>query len=190
MSSDFARLLANLIRFGTVKSVTTTPARACIEVGGLLTKPRPWVSVRAGKSVRQWSPPSVGEQVIFVSPNGDLSAGVAICGIFSDAHPIPEGATADNVLIAFGDGAVFLYDLVTHVLRGTLPEGGRVEVEAPGGFLFKGNARVEGDLDVTGKAHATGKVTSDDDVLAGAISLKNHPHEKTQPGTGVSGKPI
>lgn len=190
MSSDLARLLANLIRFGTVKSVTMRPPRACIEVGGLLTKPRPWVSLRAGKSVRHWSPPSVGEQVLFLSPNGDLSAGTPICGIFSDANPPPDEATADNVLIAFGDGAVLLYDLVAHVLRGTLPEGGRVEVTAPGGFALKGNVSVDGDLDVTGKSHAAGKVTSDDDVVGAGISLKGHKHDKTQPGSGMSGTPV
>jgi phage baseplate assembly protein V len=196
MSSDFARILANLIRFGTVKAVTTKPARVRVQVGGLLTAPLPWFSVRAAtKKVRHWSPPAVGEQVIVFSPNGDPASGVALAGIYSDANPPPEGATEDNVIVAFGDGAVLLYDLVAHVLRGTLPDGGRVEVAAPGGFLLTGDTVVDGNLtvtknvDVDGDTHVAGTVTGDTDVLAAGISGKGHTHAGVTAGAAKTAPP-
>jgi phage baseplate assembly protein V len=195
MSEDLARRLANLIRFGTVDSVTIAPPRVRVKVGGLLTTPRPWVSLGSGKGLRRWSPPSPGEQVVYFSPNGDLSAGIAVCGIPSNLLPPPDGATADNFIFLFGDGAVLLYDIATHVLRGTLPEGGRVEVTAPGGFLFKGDSRFEGnmkvtgDTDVDGASHTAGKITSDVDVVAGSISLVNHKTKGVTRGSALSDGP-
>jgi phage baseplate assembly protein V len=186
--------LVNLIRYGTVQSVDIDRARVTVAVGGLTTKPIPWIAARAG-AVRTWSPPSRGEQVLVLSPGGNLGAGVALTGIFYDQCAKPADGTADNVLLAFGDGAVLLYDHVAHLLKGTLPAGGHVELTAPGGF------RLVGDIDIDGKLHVTQAVTcdatvraaqditSDADVKAGDISLRNHPHDKVQPGSGVSGKP-
>jgi phage baseplate assembly protein V len=192
MSSDLARALANLIRFGTVKQVTVKPARVRVQVGGLLTAPLPWFTVRASTAkVRHWSPPAVGEQVLVFSPNGDPASGVALCGIPSNANPVPDGATEDNVMMVFGDGAVFLYDLAAHVLRGTLPAGGRVEMTAPGGFLLTGDTVIDGALTVNknvemkADAHAAGTITGDTDVIAAGISGKSHVH----PETGAITKP-
>jgi phage baseplate assembly protein V len=195
MSEDLARRLANLIRFGTVDSVTTSPARVVCKVGGLLTRPVRWVSVRAGSKTRSWSPPSPGEQVLLLAPNGDTTGAVALTGLFSDANPPPEGANDDNVIIAFGDGAVLLYDLAKHLLSGMLPAGGRVEVAAPGGFLFTGDTAIDGNLSVTknvdidGTAHAKDTITSDTDVVGGGISLKNHTHPGVQAGGAKTGAP-
>ena len=130
-----------------------------------------------------------------LAPGGNLGAAVALTGIFYDAHPIPADGTADNVLLAFGDGAVLLYDHVAHVLRGTLPAGGRIEFAAPAGFRLVGNVDVDGALHVTQAAtfdqtiHASHDVISGADVKAGDISLRNHPHDQVQPGPGLTGKP-
>jgi phage baseplate assembly protein V len=193
MSDDTPRQLANLIRFGTVQTVAGK--RVQVKIGGLLTRPLPWVSPRAGKT-KSWSPPDIGEQVVVLSPNGDLGTGVVLGGIFCDAHDIPEEANANTVVVAFGDGAVLLYDQAAHLLKGTLPATGRVEITAPGGFSFTGDMVINGQLSVSKAAtfeqtvHASQAITSDTDVRAGDISLKNHPHDKVQPGSGISGKPM
>jgi hypothetical protein len=55
---------------------------------------------------------------------------------------------------------------------------------------------IDGELSVSHAAtfeqaiHASGTITSDIDVKAGDISLKNHPHGNVQPGSGLSGKPM
>jgi phage baseplate assembly protein V len=193
MSDDILRQLANLIRFGTVQSVAGKHIR--VQIGGLLTRPIRWVSARAGKTA-SWSPPDLGEQVMVLSPNGDIGAAVAIGGIFCDANDIPEAATADTVLIAFRDGAVLLYDQGIHLLKGTLPDGGRVEITAPAGFKFSGNVDIDGTFKVSQAAtfeqtlHAKQDITSDADVKAGTISLTNHPHGLVKGGTDTSGKPL
>lgn len=186
--------LVNLIRYGTVQSVDTSRARVTVAVGGLTTKPIPWLAPRAG-AARTWSPPSPGEQVLVLSPGGNLGAAVALTGIFYDRYAKPIEGTPDNVLIAFGDGAVLLYDQAAHLLKGTLPEGGRVELTAPGGFHLVGDMDIDGAFHVTQAAtfdatlHTTQDITSDTDVKAGEISLRSHPHDQVQSGSGMSGKP-
>lgn len=186
--------LVNLIRYGTVATVDAVAARIVVSVGGLTTKPIPWLAPRAG-ATRTWSPPSPGEQVLVLSPGGNLGAAVALTGIFYDAFAKPDEATADNLVIAFGDGAVLLYDQVSHVLKGALPAGGRVELTAPGGFHLVGDVDIDGALHVTQAVtfdvtlHTAQDITSDADVKAGDISLRNHPHDKVQSGPYLSGKP-
>ena len=193
MSDDILRKLANLIRFGTVQAVAGK--RVQVKIGGLLTRPIAWVSTRAGQT-KSWSPPDIGEQVMVLSPNGDLGAGVALGGIFCDANDLPDGANADTVLMAFRDGAVLLYDQAAHLLKGTLPDGGRVEIIAPAGFKFLGSVDIDGALNVSHAAtfkqtvHASEDITSDADVKAGSISLTNHPHSLVKAGTDTSGKPL
>lgn len=193
MSDDILRKLANLIRFGTVQAVAGK--RVQVKIGGLLTRPIAWVSTRAGKT-KSWLPPDIGEQVVVLSPNGDLGAGVAIGGIFCDAYDVPNEANADTVLMAFRDGALLLYDQAAHLLKATLPAGGRVEVSAPGGFTFTGKVDIDGELSVSKSAtfkqtlHASQDITSDADVKAGDISLTNHPHGLVKSGTDMSGKPL
>ena len=193
MSDDILRQLANLIRFGTVHTVAGK--RVQVKVGGLLTRPIPWITPRAGKTT-SWSPPDIGEQVMVVSPNGDLGAAVAIGGLFCDAYDVPPEANGDTVVMAFRDGAVVLYDQAAHVLKAALPADGRVAVTAPGGMTFTGNVTIDGQLSVAQAAtfqqtvHANQDITSNTDVKAGSISLTNHPHDKVQPGSGVSGKPL
>lgn len=186
--------LFNLIRYGTVATVDVAAARVVVSVGSLTSKPIPWLAPRAG-AARTWSPPSPGEQVLVLSPGGNLGAAVALTGIFYDAHPIPADGTADNVLLAFGDGAVLLYDHATHLLKATLPADGRVELTAPGGFRLVGDVGIDGALHVTQAAtfdqtlHASQDITSDADVKAGDISLRQHLHDQVQPGPGLTGRP-
>lgn len=141
MRDDTPLNLINLIRFGTVLSVDADSARAVVRVGDLPTKPLPWLSARAGAS-RTWSPPTVGEQVLVLSPNGNLSAGVVLTGIYSSHYPRPDQATADNVLISFSDGATLLYDQAAHQLKAALPAGGTVDITAPAGVTVHGSLTV------------------------------------------------
>jgi len=186
--------LVNFIRYGTIRSVDVSHARVTVAVGDLTTRPIPWITPRAG-ATRTWSPPSPGEQVIVLSPGGNLGAAIALTGIFYDRYTKPAEGTADNVLLAFGDGAVLLYDHVAHLLKGTLPAGGRVELTAPDGFRLVGDVDVDGALHVTQAAtfdqtlYASQDITSDADIKAGDISLRQHPHDQVQPGPGRTGKP-
>lgn len=194
MSDDILRLLANLIRYGTIDAVDVDACRATVRMGDLLSKPLPWINVRAGNT-STWSPPSPGEQVLVFSPGGVTAAGVILAGIYSNANPKPADAGASNHVAQFSDGTTVIYDHAAHRLHIKLASG-TVEVEAPGGITFKGDVDIAGKLHVS-KAVATddtlkaaGDITSDGDVLAGGISLKTHKHPGVMSGTTVTGAPV
>lgn len=179
---------STLIRIGTIASIDLARARCTVRYGnpdedggGAETPPIRWLTGRAGKT-RIWSPPSIGEQVVLLAPDGQFAAAVAITGLVQDSFP-PAGTDATEV-VEFEDGARISYDPKSHVLSAKLPDGGTATIEAPAGLLIKGPVTIEGDVSITGTANVS------EDVVANGISLKGHTHEKVQPGSGVSGKPV
>ncbi|WP_454255184.1 phage baseplate assembly protein V [Pseudomonas sp. Marseille-Q8238] len=126
--ATLTRLLENLIRFGTIHAVQMKPPRVQVKTGNLTTGWLPWLAVRAGTS-KEWCPPTVGEQVILLSPSGQTANGIALTGIYSDANPA-NGDRADLHRHTYPDGAVIEYDSAANVLRATLP--GAAEISAQG----------------------------------------------------------
>ena len=179
---DIQRLIGDVVRLGTITTVDHAKARCTVTVGDLSTGPIPWLTAAAGDTA-DWSPPSVGEQVILLCPEGDIACGVALRGLYSNSNAAPSSSETIK-LTRFADGAILSYDTDTHELRATLPAGGKATVEAPGGTTWIGPMTIRGLLTVEDEIKATG------DVVAGDVSLQNHFHDKTQPGTGVSGKPV
>ena len=53
-----------------------------------------------------------------------------------------------------------------------------------------GNNTVGGSQLVQGSSHSSGQFSTEADVTAGNISLKNHKTSGVQPGSGTSGGPI
>jgi len=173
-SAALPNLLGDLAREGVVESVDLAAGTARVRLGDLVTGDIPWLSGRAGKT-RIASPPSVGEQVLVISPEGRTASAIIVGSLSSDAHPHPvdDGSTA----IVFEDGATIGYDPTSHALAIRLPAGATIAVDARGGTKWIGDSDV------------TGKVTASDDVVGAGKSLKDHMHVAVQPGQGVSGKP-
>ena len=132
-------------------------------------------SGRAGR-VRIWSPPSVGEQCLLLCAVGGSNAGFVLPALYCDAFP-PPPASADVVAVTFADASTLSYDMAAHHLAVTL-SGGSASLAVPGGLT------IEGDVTVTGK------IAASQDVTAAGISLKSHPHDKVQPGSGQSAGPL
>jgi phage baseplate assembly protein V len=186
IDTDPHQLAGDMLRLGTIESIDLAGAHCRVRVGEIITGDIPWLAPAAG-ATRIWCPPSVGQQVLLVCPDGDEEAGIAIGGIWSDAHPAPAGA--DLFHAEFGDGAILGYDPIGHALTVTLPAGGTAQIDAPGGLTIKGPVTIDGPLSVTDKVDVTGKLTASDDVVGGGKSLKNHVHTKVQAGGAVSGPP-
>lgn len=182
-----ARLIENLVRLGTIAEVDMVKARARVNSGELLTTWLPWLALRAGTD-REWNPPTVGEQVLLLSPSGQLAQGIVLTGLFSDAHPA-NGDRAGLRRTTYRDGAVIEYDSIAHLLRAVLPDGGRAEIIAPAGLDITGDIRHIGDYSQTGNQTVTGKVEVTEDVIAAGISLVNHRTKGVTPGNGVSLEP-
>lgn len=126
--ADLLRLLHNLIRLGTIAEVDPAAARVRVQSGENLTDWRPWLSARAGDS-SEWSPPSVGEQVLLLSPSGDLAQAIVLTGIYSDANPAPADS-ADLWCRTFPDGTHIQYDHSSRAL--SIDAAGDVALTAAG----------------------------------------------------------
>lgn len=185
--ADLARLLENIVRFGTVEAVQMQPPRVQVKSGNITTAWRPWLNLRAGAD-REWDPPTIGEQVVLLSPSGNLAQGVVLTGLFSDL--IPANGDRDGLhRRTYRDGAVIEYDSIAHRLRAILPEGGITDLTSTGGINITGPINHVGDYTQQGNQAVTGTVTVSEDVIAADISLRNHRTKGVTPGPGVSLEP-
>lgn len=150
-STDHARRLSNVARYGTVAEADYTGAtagfpaiRVQLQDGEILSDWVPWFTPRAGKD-RVWDPPEVGEVVMLLAPSGDLANGVAIPGLFSDGNA--NGDRAGLQRRTFDDGTVVEYDRQSHKLTIDATESDgevlvkvqTVNVEASGAVTIKGS---------------------------------------------------
>ncbi|WP_282410075.1 phage baseplate assembly protein V [Pseudomonas sp. PS02303] len=185
--ATLARLVENLIRLGTIAAVQMKPSRVQVKTGSITTGWLPWIAPRAGVD-REWNPPSVEEQVILLSPSGQLGNGVVLTGLFSD-HVPANGDREGLHRCTYRDGTVIEYDSIAHHLNVTLVEGGTTNLTSTGGIHIVGPITHEGDYTQTGNQTVTGKVTVSEDVVAAGISLVKHPHGGVMPGSGITGQP-
>ncbi|HET6536710.1 MAG TPA: phage baseplate assembly protein V [Sphingopyxis sp.] len=164
---DINGLIGDLIRFGVIHSVDLANGVAVVEAGDILTPAMPWTE-QAG-SFRTWRPPSVGEQVILLCPEGDIEGGVILRGLFSNSFPAPANDEYQHLYGA--DGLII-----------TLTGDG-LAITAPGG------AAITADVTITGNLDVSGTITASEDVVGGGISLKDHKHGGVQAGTAITGGP-
>ncbi|KAG8290561.1 hypothetical protein J6590_079699 [Homalodisca vitripennis] len=75
----------------------------------------PWITSKAGKD-RDWSPPDIDEQVLVLSPLGELSLGIVLPGIYQEKYPALENKKEINS-VKFQDGTKFTYDKEKHHLE-------------------------------------------------------------------------
>ena len=86
--SEMNRRLANLIRLGTVIEADYQKARVKIQIGPITTQWLPWITSNASHS-KNWNAPEIGEQVLVLSPSGEMSQGTVIRGIYQQKHTAP-----------------------------------------------------------------------------------------------------
>jgi len=137
---------------------------------------------------RRRDPPTENEQVLLLSPSGQMANGVVFTGLFSDAIPA-NGDRPGLHRRTYHDGAVIEYDSIAHHLRADLPEGGTTSLISTGGIHIVCPITQEGDYTQTGNQNVTGTVTVSVDVVAAGISLVKHVHGGVMPGSGQTGGP-
>lgn len=181
--ADILRRLENLIRLGTVQSVDGIRCRVEID-DGLITNGLQWFTLRAG-AVKEWNPPTPGEQVVVFSPSGELTNGIVLAGLFSDENPAPD-SDHDSHTRTYSDGAVIRYNRQTHTLDATLPTGGTLNLICPGGLNITaaGGVRINADVEINGK------LTVSIDVIIALISFLHHLHGGVSPGPSQTAEPV
>ncbi|WP_038496801.1 phage baseplate assembly protein V [Collimonas arenae] len=202
--SELLRLLLNLIRFGTIAEIDHDAQHVRVKVGKNTTTWRPWITARAGET-QIWCPPSLGEQVILLSPEGDFNKAAVLPAVYSDKFKTPSTNPAHHT-IRYMDGTVVQYDSSSHTLTATLSDGTSVTL-APGKVtsnaedtICTGNLTVEKNLTVNGfaalnagmnvkagkaggaAAMIQGIMQATVDVIASGISLVKHPHGGVKKG--------
>jgi len=209
--SELLRLILNLIRFGTIADINHDTQRVRVRVGKNTTTWRPWITLRAGDA-QTWFPPSLGEQVIVFSPEGEFTNAVILPAVYSDKFASPSTNPAHHTT-RYGDGAVVQYDSKAHTLSATLPDGTSATV-APGlvtsnaeETVCTGNLTVHKNLTVNGfaalnagmnvkagkadgpAAMVEGMIQATLDMIASGISLVKHKHGGVKHGDDESDGP-
>lgn len=185
--AELLRLIENLLRLGTIAEVDHgTPGQRLpavrVKSGALLTGWLPWANGRAG-TTRDWNPPTVGEQVMILSPGGDLSNGVAMPSLFQLNYQPPSNAPG-KVAREYPDGGLFEYDHANSVLRIHLP--GAIEIHAPGGTQWVGGIHHQGNMQREGSYEQSGGGLTHNGKNIG----HDHKHSGVQSGSGTTKEPL
>lgn len=134
---ELHRRLDNLIRLGTVAEVIGDRAR--VQTGDNLTGLRPWLTHRAGADASWWAP-SVGEQVVLLSPGGDLAQALILPALYQSAHAAPSTNPAVHQ-VTYRDGTQLTVDTNAKTLS----------IKPAGGLTIQ----VQGDVTLTAQGQCT-----------------------------------
>lgn len=156
--TDLNRRVANLITVGRIEAVDYGTATARVRMGENLTAQLPMPAARAGGN-RIWAPLEIGEQVIVLSPSGNLASGCIVSSLYSHAAA-PPGDRAGLHRTVYANGAVIEYDRDANQFSMDLA-GGSVTINAAGGLTINSTVTVTGD------------------VIADGISLTGHTHPES-----------
>lgn len=126
---EVERKLETMIRLGVISECNPEAARARVDVGDFITAPLPWFTRRAGGDADWWAP-EADEQVMVLSPSGDLAEGVILPAVYRDVRPEPAGS-ADIRKEVYGDGLVIEHDRSKKLTRiNALDSKGTLVLEA------------------------------------------------------------
>lgn len=160
--AELLRLITNLIRIGTIEEIDIEQARVRIKSGENLTGWLPWITSRAG-TTKNWNPPTVGEQIILLSPSGDLAQAFVLGSLNSDENPAPKNS-ADLYHVAMPDGTFLTYNHVEHLLL--------IDVLGNTQLKITGNTQIHIDGDATVNIDGTAAITVGGEATIDAQKIK------------------
>ena len=94
--AELFRRVNNLLRIGKVVAVDYGAAKARVKIGDITTDFMPWLV----PSTAAWIPLKNGEQVVVLSPNGDLRFGMILPALYQNAKPAPSSDAAKISIVA------------------------------------------------------------------------------------------
>lgn len=173
-TEDLARLIQNLIRIGTVVDVDYAAPAVRVRTGELTTNWLKWAEIRAGQTT-DWDPPTIDEQVVLLSPGGDLSGAIVIRGLGSDLIPPPSN-NKNKTVRNYPDGAHVEYDHSASDMRISgiktllITASDSITFQAPNLNLLFSNTAITGEIIHSGGNLTSNGVTVHTHVHGGVIS--------------------
>lgn len=176
--ADTLRRQANAVREGKVIAVDSSKGLVKVDLGDVENPlPTPWIqwAERAGAR-KTWNPPSVGEVMTVLSPDGEISTrSRAMPGGFAGDNGAPS-SDGDAMAGSLGDVSwVITGSSATVTIGGCTATLTAAGLEVSGGFIKV----TGGDLAATGGSFTHSGVNVGD----------THTHTNVQPGTAPSGPP-
>lgn len=155
-SADLHHRLSRIIAFGKVAETDYDKARVKVTIGEWTTTWLPWVTARASNNVN-WHAPEVDEQVLVLSPSGDMAQGVVIGAVYQgeQQQQLMNDIEVENRphvhRTKYQDGTVIEYDRQNNILKADVRGDVQLLVERNLDATVQGNATalVEGDLSGT-----------------------------------------
>lgn len=185
--AEILRRIENIIRTGTIAQVDYAKALVRVKYdedengADVLTGWRPWLTHRASNDIT-WHAPELNEQVLLLSPSGDIAMAMVLPAIYQNAHPNPR-ASANNLLLKMQDGAEFEYDRSVSHLQVSLPAAGTTEMITPLGMHILGNTLITGNLNSTANITAANDVIDKTRSMAADRNIYNgHKHKENDVG--------
>lgn len=182
--TELHRRLANMVLLAKVIEADYSDSipKAKVVVGEITSAWLPMMVNRAGND-RSWWPLEMGEQVVVLSPSGELTQGVVLGSINQQSLPA-NGNSADHHRITYSDGAVIEYDRKAHHLKAVLPGGATTELVSDGGV------KITGDVEVVGNITATKDITDKTRSMQADRDIYNaHTHSGVRTGPGITAVP-
>lgn len=158
--NDLGRRLANIIRIGTIYEIDFSKAKARVKIGELETDFLPWVNSNSGNN-NSWNPPEIDEQVVVLSPSGELNQAVILPSLYKN-NASDDKQTIQSV---------------------TYEDGSKVTFDKMSGSLI---LDLQGDLNLNIKGAAAIKVTGNAEIEAANVSLKGNIDLGDAGGKGVA----
>lgn len=166
--NELLRRLSNIIRIGTICEIDYQKAKARVKTGELKTAYLPWITSNAGENIN-WNPPSLNEQVMVLSPNGELNRGVILQSLYQNSSPASSNSK-DKQKIVFGDGSVFEYDKEAKNFSMDLKGTANINIKGLASIsaetvnitakinTINGKTIINGDTTINGNANISGEV--------------------------------
>ncbi|WP_273760787.1 phage baseplate assembly protein V [Bartonella sp. ML70XJBT.G] len=211
--TDLKRRVANMVMVGKISHVDHKNARYRVKSGNLVSDWIPDTQARAGKTC-SYEGRDVGEQVIVVSSSGDLSQGVILGSLHTDANQVADKGNIHKTL--YPDGTTVEYDDKQNSYTLNLTSGGKFSLTISDGVSIKGDGKKlelqaqegikivsKGDLNLNAekaialKAGGGISLHCDDGIALHSSDLKHngtnignsHVHGGVTPGGSMTGGP-
>ncbi|MBX4336413.1 phage baseplate assembly protein V [Bartonella raoultii] len=211
--TDLKRRVANMVVVGKISHVDHKNARYRVKSGNLVSDWIPDTQARAGKTC-SYEGRDVGEQVIVVSSSGDLSQGIIVGSLHTDANQAADKGNIHKTL--YPDGTTVEYDDKQNSYTLNLTSGGKFSLTISDGVSIKGDSKklelqapegikitTQGDLNLNAekaiaiKAGNGISLHADDGIALHSSDLKHngtnignsHVHGGVTPGGSMTGGP-